>query len=83
MVAGSKRADEVGSPSTMRTALVGGGPALSFAVLQEIEGRETGLDLRLRLRLDNLTDEEYQTQLGLPGPSRSIRVGPHYRLEGP
>lgn len=32
----------------------------------------------LRARLDNLTDERYQTQIGFPGPGRSLRLGLRY-----
>jgi outer membrane cobalamin receptor len=30
---------------------------------------------QLRARIDNLTDEEYETFIGFPGPGRSLRVG--------
>jgi len=29
----------------------------------------------LRLRLDNLLDERYETLIGFPGPERSVRAG--------
>ena len=29
----------------------------------------------LRLRVDNLLDEEYETLIGFPGPERSVRAG--------
>jgi outer membrane cobalamin receptor len=28
--------------------------------------------------LDNLTDEEYETQIGFPGAGRSLRLGIRY-----
>ena len=30
-------------------------------------------------RLDNLTDKEYETQIGFPGTGRSLRLGLRYR----
>ncbi len=35
-------------------------------------------DLRLRARLDNLTDRDFQTQIGFPGAGRSFRLGLRY-----
>jgi outer membrane cobalamin receptor len=33
----------------------------------------------LQARVDNLTDKDYQTQIGFDGPGRSYRIGLRYR----
>lgn len=33
---------------------------------------------RISLRADNAFDESYETQVGFPGPERSVRIGVHY-----
>jgi iron complex outermembrane receptor protein/vitamin B12 transporter len=42
--------------------------------------------LQLQLSIDNLTDEDYQTQVGFPAPGRSLRLGirfSHFAGGGP
>jgi outer membrane cobalamin receptor len=38
--------------------------------------------MRLRLRLDNLLDRDYENLIGFPAPGRSLRVGLTYTAQG-
>jgi outer membrane cobalamin receptor len=62
---------------------VGPGIVDGYSIFGTALTLDLGTDWQLQARVDNLTDEEYETFLGFPGPARGFRAGVRYRRSRP